>query len=358
MNQTLIAAIIVVLLVIIATAWVFNNSSQSDQQPGSAEIVANLPNLRKYQQRIEQYIKASLAKETVKHPKLHAMCEHAVSGGKKIRSIILLSILESTTDGVDTVNSAENVKNISITSAGVQAALAVEYLHAASLVLDDIMDKDDYRRGKVSVHKVYGIGPAQMCALFLIGLAGKLLREAARGTPITANSENNENNENNENIENARNALTVFIYDNLFMNLRGLIEGQYIDISDESSPVTGADLIQKKTGTLFEIPFVLGWTIGHGKVPDDTELQSIRDSSAYFGQMFQVADDFEDIEKDTKSGAQFNYAINYGKQEAYNYFQSCMTKFNDISSRVNVHTLELREAVTYLSQKVNTHIII
>jgi geranylgeranyl diphosphate synthase type II len=294
------ALIIVTLLIVILCLW------QRGTEP--VKPTAQWLHVGEYQNRIESYVKENLNKET--NGDMRGMCEYAVSGGKKIRSVILLSIASRNGEKPGASN----------------AAVAVEYLHAASLILDDIMDKDKYRRGKKSLYKVYGIGPAQMCALFLIGLAGKLMREVACECDIG---------------DGDRNAMRVFIYDNIFDNLQKLIDGQYQDISGSNENIES--IIHKKTGTLFEIPFVLGWTIDNGRVPTDTELDTLRKMSANFGQMFQIADDLEDMEKDAKSKSKFNYALNNGTDKAKDYYNECATIFSDLASKLGIMTAELDE---------------
>lgn len=296
----IIAFVIVVLLIIILY--------RSQKNTESVEPTARWLHVGEYQNRIESYVKENLSKET--NGDMRKMCEYAVSGGKKIRSVILLSIASRNGEKPGASN----------------AAVAVEYLHVASLILDDIMDKDKYRRGKKSLYKVYGIGHAQMCALFLIGLAGKLMREVAGECDIGAGD---------------RNAMRVFIYDNIFDNLQKLIDGQYQDISGSSESIES--IIHKKTGTLFEIPFVLGWTIDNGRVPSDTELDTLQKASASFGQMFQIADDLEDMEKDAKSKSKFNYALNNGEKEARDYYDECAAIFSDLASKLGIMTTELNE---------------
>jgi len=318
MNTVSVVCVLIIILIILI-ARVIHKSSEPNKNL-SENIVTELPNIKKYQKRIEKYIEVDLSKATQGRPGLNLMCSYAVSGGKKIRSIILLSILE---------------KNAISQKSHSDPAIAVEYLHAASLILDDIADKDDYRRGRKSMHKLFGVGKAQMCALYLIGHAGKLLQKSAK-------SLNN-------------NELVIFIYDNLFANLRKLIEGQYVDISNEGGAEnTDSDIIHKKTGTMFEIPFVLGWTFSKLQVPSQSELFDLKTTAHMFGQIFQIADDFDDMEKDAKSHAKFNYVLNHGIKEASTYFVECITKFNTFSSKMNICTDEIKEVVTYLYKKVES----
>jgi len=57
--------------------------------------------------------------------------------------------------------------------------MAIEALHKASLVHDDIEDDDDFRYGKPSLHREYGVGPALNVGDYLIGLGYKLIASQA-----------------------------------------------------------------------------------------------------------------------------------------------------------------------------------
>src|ERR1700733_960225 len=82
-------------------------------------------------------------------------CEYALtSGGKRIRPAIVLMVNKSLGFGVDAT----------------YAALATEFFHTASLVVDDLpsMDDDDERRDRPSTHKVFGEAAALLTSYALI----------------------------------------------------------------------------------------------------------------------------------------------------------------------------------------------
>jgi geranylgeranyl diphosphate synthase, type II len=308
---TIVCAVVIIAIVIIT--WCIARRRDTHHTGFSEAIIMQLPNIKKYQQRIEKYIDEDLNESTSKYPGLHRMCVYAISGGKKIRSVIMLSIADRS-DRADAISSA----------------VALEYLHDASLILDDIHDKDDYRRGRKSVHKIFGISKAQMCALYLIGRAGKLMQ--------FANAKRS-------------NELTIFIYDILFEKLRGLIEGQYIDVSNEFANNSNEQIMHKKTGTMFEISFILGWTLAVSRVPTEEELHDLQLCAELFGQIFQIADDFEDIVKDARTGAKFNYVLNHGKARAFEYLGTCVDKFRARATALNIYTNEISESIAYLYKK-------
>ena len=79
------------------------------------------------------------------------------AGGKRIRPYLLLEVLESL--------------QLSITQGHAQVAAALEMIHTGSLIHDDLpaMDDDDYRRGRLTNHKMFGEALAILAgdALFL-----------------------------------------------------------------------------------------------------------------------------------------------------------------------------------------------
>ena len=96
--------------------------------------------------------------------KLRDACEYALlSGGKRLRPIIVMMVADGLGHDLDVA----------------PAALAVEFLHTASLVADDLpcMDNDDERREKPSLHKAYGESVALLASYSLIFAGYEKLHE-------------------------------------------------------------------------------------------------------------------------------------------------------------------------------------
>ena len=74
-------------------------------------------------------------------PTIYDIMRHALEGGKRLRSVITLTVGEA-------LNSNVNIDKL---------ALCVELLHNTSLIIDDMpcMDNDNYRRGKKTTHYKY-----------------------------------------------------------------------------------------------------------------------------------------------------------------------------------------------------------
>ena len=93
-----------------------------------------------------------------RYPIIYDILKHALDGGKRIRSVITLTIGEA-------LNPDINIDKL---------ALCVELLHNTSLIIDDMpcMDNDNYRRGKMTVHYKYGNQKAQLTVAYLLKKIG------------------------------------------------------------------------------------------------------------------------------------------------------------------------------------------
>jgi geranylgeranyl diphosphate synthase type II len=252
--------------------------------------------LNNYRQSIEKTIinhfssmEASLA--GVKTP-LQEACEYALlNGGKRFRPSLLLMVAKALNKGWEPL----------------QAAFAIECFHTASLIADDLpcMDNDDFRREKPATHKVFGEATALLASYALISEGYKALALCPAPSlsvyPLA--------------IENVSNNT----------GLLGASGGQYWDICPKDLSLDEAfKIIHMKTGTLFEISFVLGWLYGGG---DAKLLHLVKQAAYHFGIAFQIADDFGDQEQDRKNGRLINIANLIGTQKAEEMFHVELNSF-------------------------------
>jgi geranylgeranyl pyrophosphate synthase len=234
-----------------------------------------------------------------------------------------------------------------------QCAMAIEYIHASSLVMDDIMDDDDYRRGKMSLHIRYNSTIAQLAAilLFSIGLENIFdgLDKLQKEKPDA-----------NKNIS--------LLIGNIFSKLlHELIIGQYLDVSMPDNvfsqdKIKGIEnVIHKKTSSLFEYSFVIPWILAnYNKSDEELEkgIKNMTDISRKFGLMFQISDDFEDYIQDKEksdSNMTMNYVINLGYSDAYKEYNKIVQDFKLTASNENILTKELSEIEGYLTKKVDVY---
>src|SRR5262249_32060732 len=99
---------------------------------------------------------------------VEAMRYSVFAGGKRLRPILTLAAAEAVGGDADMV---------------LPAAGALEYIHTYSMIHDDLpaMDDDDYRRGKLTSHKVYGEAMAILAGDALLTHAFEVLN----GPPLT-----------------------------------------------------------------------------------------------------------------------------------------------------------------------------
>lgn len=189
-----------------------------------------------------------------------------MNGGKRLRPILLLLILELL--GVEE-------------ELGLSSAVAIEMIHSYSLVHDDLpaLDNDDFRRGKLTTHKKYGEAEA-----ILIG--DSLLTYA-----FTVLSEKN-------GLLDSKTALKVVALTAKSAGINGMIGGQTIDIQSEGKKIdieTLKYIHSHKTGKMIKLPVEIACLIG--KTAKETTDRLIK-FSELIGLAFQIKDDILDIEGD------------------------------------------------------------
>ncbi len=77
------------------------------------------------------------------------------------------------------------------------------------------------------------------------------------------------------------------------------------------------DIIHKKTVSLYEISFVLGWLFGGGNIE---QLNTVKKAASHFGMAFQMADDLGDVDQDIANGRKVNLAVAFGKDVVQKMF--------------------------------------
>jgi len=261
-----------------------------------------------------------------KKGRLSEACAYALRGGKRLRPIITLEIVRATT-----------LIHQDILVDPADAVLFIEYLHTASLVIDDLpaFDNDNDRRGKATVHIKTDPATAQMVALSLVSAA---LQNITRQIDWIR--------DNCPKFKNVDYIGTCLCFDvGQTIGPLGAAGGQFMDSvlsSDELFSQYGETaiikMIQLKTATFFELSFLTGWLIAGGSAEESID---IRHAGRHFGIAFQIADDINDMTQDSerqalgKSG--WNFANEYGLEVAI-YF---------ITQNLNMCRLFLEEKKLY-----------
>ncbi|HKJ07603.1 MAG TPA: farnesyl diphosphate synthase [Gammaproteobacteria bacterium] len=166
-------------------------------------------------------------------------------------------------------------------------ACAVEFIHAYSLVHDDLpaMDDDDLRRGKPTCHKVYGEATALLAGDALQALAFYTL---AHHQPPSA--------------EDAVQRVRMLESLALAAGSRGMAGGQAIDLDSVGRSLDIAELEDMhihKTGALIRASVLLGALCRRN--PDEDRLTALDHYGKCIGLAFQIRDDILDVESDTQT---------------------------------------------------------
>ncbi|HEM4635174.1 polyprenyl synthetase family protein [Streptococcus suis] len=184
------------------------------------------------------------------------------AGGKRIRPLLLLTILESF--------------GMELKQAHYQVAACVELIHTGSLIHDDLpaMDNDDYRRGRLTNHKVYDEATAILAgdSLFLDPF-GFLAQVDLPAETILAL------------VRELSQASGTF----------GMVAGQILDMAGEGQNLTLEQLQAihaNKTGKLLTFPFVAAGLIAG---QSDVVINHLRQAGQLIGLAFQVRDDILDV---------------------------------------------------------------
>jgi geranylgeranyl diphosphate synthase, type II len=256
-----------------------------------------------YQKAIEKSLFENIEQLGVKNT-LRDACEYALlNGGKRFRPALVLMIGKSLGYEVDLF----------------PAAVGIEFFHTASLIADDLpcMDNDNERRNKPTVHRVFGESVALLATYALISAGYASFAKNAQiikssSLPFSGQSGH----------------LCLLAIENASYNtgLHGATGGQYLDLSPPNLSLSLLrEVIHKKTVTLFEISFVLGWLFGGG---DLKKLDLVKKSASHFGMAFQIADDLDDMEQDLAHHHPLNIANVIGKEEAQKLFHEEINQFD------------------------------
>ncbi len=193
-----------------------------------------------------------------------AMRYSLLAGGKRLRPILCLATCEMTGGTIDMA---------------MPTACALEMIHTMSLIHDDLpaMDNDDYRRGKLTNHKVYGEDVAILAGDGLLAYAFEYVAVNTRNVP-------------------APQVLQVISRLARAVGAAGLVGGQVVDLEMEGKSDVSLETLNfihnHKTAALLEACVVCGGILS-GTSPED--LQRLSRYSQNIGLAFQIVDDILDI---------------------------------------------------------------
>ena len=219
---------------------------------------------REYRAYVEDYLKEHYDALNDQPQKLlfDAMQYSLMAGGKRLRPILAFEFCRVC--GRDWKNAAP-------------FAAAIEMIHTYSLIHDDLpcMDNDDYRRGRLTNHKVYGEGMAV--------LAGDALLTDAFGIAASAQ------------LPNPGDMATAIGVLSECAGSLGMVGGQVLDIMSEERELTEQEVLDiqnRKTGCLISAACALGVIAGGGS---EKQYEAACQFAAGLGLAFQIRDDMLDV---------------------------------------------------------------
>lgn len=214
-------------------------------------------------QMIEQHLDRLLPMRHGPHQHLFEAARYALlGGGKRLRPILTLATTAML--GGDL-------------SLALSPACTLEMIHTYSMIHDDLpcMDNDDYRRGKLTVHKKYSEGHAVLTGDFLLTYAFEILATDPHLTP-----------------ESKSRLIAVLARQS---GGEGMIGGQVMDLAFEGKGVcleTLRILHRNKTAALIVASIEFGGIISH---TNPMHLDALRQFGESIGLAFQVIDDILDV---------------------------------------------------------------
>ena len=192
--------------------------------------------------------------------------EYAVlNGGKRLRPFLLFATLELLNQNIEK---------------GVKSAIALEMIHSYSLVHDDLpaLDNDDYRRGKLTTHKVFGEAEGILIGDSLLTYAFYILSQ--------------------KNLEflSFEQIVNIISKTSEYAGINGMIGGQMIDIQSENKKIdleTLKYIHSHKTGKLIKLPVEIACIIAN---VEKDKKEVLEEYANLIGLAFQVKDDILDVE--------------------------------------------------------------
>jgi len=222
--------------------------------------------LAERRQLVDDALAATLPPEDTPPVSVHRAMRYSVmAGGKRLRPILVVAGAEAVGGKADTV---------------MATACALELVHTYSLIHDDLpaMDDDDYRRGRLTNHKVFGEAIAILAGDALLTYAFRLIAENASRIPDPG----------------VIREVILEVAD--AAGTGGMVGGQVVDIESEGKVVTAETLEYihlHKTAALIRASLRVGAMLAGGA---ERDVAAIGEAGRSLGLAFQIVDDILDVE--------------------------------------------------------------
>ena len=215
---------------------------------------------------VDAALERVLPPEDAPPPTVHRAMRYSVmAGGKRLRPILVIA-------GAEAVGGAA--------AEVMPTACALELIHTYSLIHDDLpaMDDDDYRRGRLTSHKVFGEAIAILAGDALLTLAFRLVADNASS------------------VKDPRAVADAVAEIADAAGTAGMVGGQVVDIESEGKPVSAGTLEYihlHKTAALIRASLRVGARLAGG---DAAAVAAISEAGRDLGLAFQIVDDILDVE--------------------------------------------------------------
>jgi geranylgeranyl diphosphate synthase type II len=233
-------------------------------------------NLREYLAQQQRLVDTELDRlvppETTPPETIHRAMRYSLfAGGKRIRPILCIEAAGAI---------------VGECPGSLAAACSLELIHTYSLIHDDLpaLDNDDYRRGKLTNHKVFGDAMAILAGDALLTLAFQVLAQldAPHDRKVRLIAE-----------------LAV-----ASGTVGGMVGGQVADLEGEGKP-PGAQLLENihraKTGALLRASLRMGAISAGAHAQNDSQYEALSTYGEHVGLAFQIVDDILDIEESSEA---------------------------------------------------------
>jgi octaprenyl-diphosphate synthase len=227
-----------------------------------------------YLSKIDEYLAREL--DLYSWSEFYTPLRYASEGGKRIRPLIL--ILSAETISSNKRLTTEATEDMFL------ASCAIELLHTESVIHDDIIDKEDYRRGKPSFHVKYGYNSSILTADFVLGIILNIITK----------------------LNNAK------ISAELSKAATKMSEGEMMEIKLTKDLILKDDdyikVVENKTASLFEAASKIGSLLGEGT---EEEISAMGNFGHLLGIAYQIHDDIMDWNNEDRL---FNILVRNNKE--------------------------------------------
>ena len=293
----LLIGVLIVSIIMYASMYLIEKYENSKAEESAEELVPKEKNISVV--KLENTVYSELRKkiddmiindlQECEHESLREMLLYSLDGGKRVRTVIMLSL-----------NPDIDIDKI----------LAIEYLHASSLIIDDIMDGDKERRNKKCLHILHNNTMAQMAAIYLLSLS---MNKVAKFGTIDDNKE-------------------------FAKTFNELCIGQFMDVDNKTYDIE--KLIKYKTSVLFQLSYYFA--------AEKDQQETYKELGIIFGDIFQISDDYDDKEKDKTKN---NSVLTKGQRSCRKLLNNKIHEYKTLAKYTNSDNALVDHIINYLNYK-------